>query len=395
MAQFDRNFYRILFLIIILTAAGQMTNTIYVPALSQMAEEFSVNAGRMQAVIACYLFPYGLFQFAYGPLSDYFGRKPLILIGIALFTLGSLIALFATHFATLLLASFIQGSGIAVAGVMARTVMRDLYSGRALHSANSLMAIALILAPLLAPILGGFFTDLYSWRVIFLFLSAYGIALLIIQMLFFQETNLYKGIKGSFLQKYKIVLSNPNFMLNLILLIVANGGIAIFEVSSGAIFTSILQLSPATASFLFIIPLPFYMIGSFVAGKLARFYTLDRLLIIGCLVLITSGIFMVGFYYLIGVELLAIILPGSIYFFGCGIIFPTATTKALEAFPNIAGTAGAVLGGTQNLGAGILTALSALIPLHSQLPLAVILSALAISALVAIRMLPANPQDNS
>ncbi|MBK2125809.1 MFS transporter, partial [Fangia hongkongensis] len=230
MAQFDRNFYRILFLIIILTAAGQMTNTIYVPALSQMAEEFSVNAGRMQAVIACYLFPYGLFQFAYGPLSDYFGRKPLILIGIALFTLGSLIALFATHFATLLLASFIQGSGIAVAGVMARTVMRDLYSGRALHSANSLMAIALILAPLLAPILGGFFTDLYSWRVIFLFLSAYGIALLIIQMLFFQETNLYKGIKGSFLQKYKIVLSNPNFMLNLILLIVANGGIAIFEV---------------------------------------------------------------------------------------------------------------------------------------------------------------------
>ena len=63
MATFDRHFYRILLLIILLTAAGQMTNTIYVPALTQMAHEFSVSVGRMQAVIACYLFPYGLLQF--------------------------------------------------------------------------------------------------------------------------------------------------------------------------------------------------------------------------------------------------------------------------------------------------------------------------------------------
>ena len=153
MANFDRHFYRILTLIILLAAAGQMTNTIYVPALTQMAQEFSVSVGKMQAVIACYLIPYGLLQFAYGPYSDRFGRKPMILIGVFFFTLGSLFAIFATQFSTLLYASFLQGSGIAVAGVMARTVMRDLYSGIKLHSANSVMAIALIFAPLVAPLL--------------------------------------------------------------------------------------------------------------------------------------------------------------------------------------------------------------------------------------------------
>ncbi|WP_151194129.1 Bcr/CflA family efflux MFS transporter [Cysteiniphilum sp. JM-1] len=386
MASFDRHFYRILLLIILLTAAGQMTNTIYVPALTQMAHEFSVSVGRMQAVIACYLFPYGLLQFFYGPYSDRFGRKPMILIGIVFFTLGSILAVFATHFITLLIASFLQGSGIAVAGVMARTVMRDLYSGMKLHSANSIMAIALIFAPLIAPLLGGLFTDLHSWRAIFVFLTIYGILLLVIQWLFFPETNTQKSTKGNLLAKYKTVLSNGNFMINLILLIVANGGVAVFEVSSGALFTSVLQLSPAVASLFFIIPLPCYMFGSFLSARLARRYSLDRLLLIGCFTLLISGIALGLSYYVFGVTSLSIILPGCLYFLGCGIIFPTATTKALEEFPSIAGTAGAVLGGAQNLGAGLLTALAAFIPLKNQLPLAIILSTLSVCALVSVMM---------
>ncbi|WP_116963392.1 MFS transporter [Fastidiosibacter lacustris] len=384
MATFDRNFYRILSLIIILTAAGQMTNTIYVPAMTQMAHDFSVSVGRMQAVIACYLFPYGLLQFVYGPYSDRFGRRPMILVGIIFFTLGSTLAIFSTHFVTLLCASFLQGSGTAVAGVMVRTVMRDLYSGLKLHSANSIMAIALIFSPLIAPLLGGLFSDLHSWRAIFVFLSIYGILLFIIQWAFFPETNLQRSARGNVFSKYKLVFCNSNFIINLILLIVANSGIAIFEVSSGALFTSILQFSPAITSLLFIIPLPFYMFGSFLSARLARVYSLDHLLLIGCVTLFISGITMILSYYLVGITSLGIILPGCIYFLGCGIIFPTATTKALEAFPNIAGTAGAVLGGTQNLGAGILTALAAFIPLKSQLPLSIILSTLAICALVSI-----------
>lgn len=355
-----------------------MTNTIYVPALAQMAHDFDVAPGRMQAVIACYLFPYGLLQFAYGPLSDRLGRRPLILTGVMLFILGSALAIMATHFETLLLASFIQGAGIAVAGVMVRTVMRDLYSGKRLHSANSIMAMVLIIFPLLAPIIGGVLADFFNWRAIFLFLTAYGACLFMLQWLNFKETNSHVGEPSRVWHKYLNVIKHRIFMINLLLLLIANGGVAVFEVSSGALFTAVLKLPPAIASLLFIVPLPFYMAGSFLAGILARHMSLDKLLSLGCIILALSGLAMLSLYYEFSISIIAILLPGSLFFLGAGLIFPTATTKALEEFPNIAGTAGAVLGGCQNLGAGILTAAAALIPLKSQLPLAVILTTLGI-----------------
>lgn len=378
------SFLRVLILLLILTAAGQITNTVYVPALANMANDFNVHVGSMQAVISCYLFPYGLLQFIYGPYSDYYGRKKLILIGTSIFTIGSLLAIFATHFDTLLLASLLQGSGIAVGGVMARTVMRDLYSGKPLQYANSYMAIALIFAPLIAPILGGILTDLATWRAIFVFLTAYGILCFIIQLFFFQETNNYLYEKQSVIKKYKTILKNKSFLVHLSLLVVSLGGLAIFEVSSGAIFTSLLGYNPSIASLLFIIPLPAYLLGSFLANFLSKRFSLTQILLAGSYILVISGALMITWYHLIGLSLSAVLIPGSVYFLGCGLIYPTATTQALEEFPKLAGTAGALLGGIQNIGAGILTAIAALIPLKSQLPLAVILSSLAMFALILL-----------
>ncbi|MCF6765402.1 Bcr/CflA family efflux MFS transporter [Thiotrichales bacterium 19S3-7] len=378
------NFYRVLFLLLTLTAAGQITNTVYVPALADIARDLHVKPGSMQAVISCFLFPYGLFQFIYGPYSDYYGRKPLILIGTVIFAIGSFVAYFSNNFDQLLLGSLLQGSGIAVGGVMARTVMRDLYSAKALQSANSYMAIALIFAPLLAPILGGFLTDTFSWRAIFAFLTVYAVILFIIQLKFFKETNQNLREKRPLIEKYKVILSSRNFVVNLMLLVIALGGIAIFEVSSGAIFTSLLGLSPTEASFVFILPLPAYMLGSYLANKLASYMSIFKLLNLGSYILVISSLLMILWYHMLGVSLAAVIIPGIIYFLGCGIVFPSATTQALEEFPTLAGTAGSLLGGIQNVGAGILTAVAALIPLKSQLPLAVILSTLAIFAVLIL-----------
>ncbi|TNF66404.1 MAG: Bcr/CflA family efflux MFS transporter [Gammaproteobacteria bacterium] len=377
-------FFGVLFLLLTLTAAGQITNTVYLPALTSMAYDLNVNPGRMQAVISCFLFPYGLLQFVYGPYSDYYGRRPLILIGTVIFAIGSIIAYFATNFDILLLASLLQGSGIAVGGVMARTVMRDLYSGKALQSANSYMAIALVFAPLIAPILGGFLTDLFSWRAIFLFLFLYAIVLFFIQFCLFRETNTHLREKQPLIQRYKTILSSTNFLVNLILLVIALGGIAIFEVSSGAIFTSLLDLSPTEASLVFIIPLPAYMFGSYLANILSNKMSIPKLLMLGSYILVISSLLMIVWYHFFGLSLSAVIIPGTVYFLGCGIVFPSATTQALEEFPKLAGTAGALLGGIQNVGAGILTAIAALIPLKNQLPLAIILSTLAIFAVLIL-----------
>lgn len=144
----------LLVMLIALLAVGQMAQTIYVPAMSAIAEVFHVRDGAVQRVMAAYLMTYGASQLFYGPLSDSIGRRPVILMGMAVFIIGSLTALFAVSLNGLVLGAAIQGMGTGVAGVMARTMPRDLYAGSALRHANSLLNMGILISPLIAPSLG-------------------------------------------------------------------------------------------------------------------------------------------------------------------------------------------------------------------------------------------------
>jgi len=108
---YRHSFYPLFFLTILMVAVGQMTQTLYVPSIPMMAGDFHVASGQLQAVMACYLIPYGLSQFVYGPLSDRIGRRPVLLIGMMVFLVGTLTIQLIPHFAALLAGSFIQGLG--------------------------------------------------------------------------------------------------------------------------------------------------------------------------------------------------------------------------------------------------------------------------------------------
>ena len=115
---------KMLLLLILLVAVGQMTQTIYVPAMTQIASGLMVRPGVVQAVMAAYLLTYGLSQLVYGPLSDRFGRRPMVLSGLLVFVFGCVFALLAPSLDMLVAGSAIQGMGTGVAGVMIRTVPR-------------------------------------------------------------------------------------------------------------------------------------------------------------------------------------------------------------------------------------------------------------------------------
>lgn len=130
--------FHLLVMLILLVAVGQMAQTIYVPSIPDMGHDLGVRSGALQSVMAAYLLTYGASQLIYGPLSDRVGRRPVILAGMGIFMLGALAALLAPSLHILVLAAALQGLGTGVAGVMARTMPRDLYSGTALRYANSL-----------------------------------------------------------------------------------------------------------------------------------------------------------------------------------------------------------------------------------------------------------------
>ncbi|HBV75119.1 MULTISPECIES: multidrug efflux MFS transporter EmrD [Vibrio] len=386
------SFIKLTFLIAILAAVGQMTQTMYVPSMGYMAREFSVSAASMQAVMACYLIPYGLSQFIYGPLSDRLGRRPIILTGLMIYILGSLAALFAHSFPLFLAASFIQGMGIGCGGAMARTLSRDCFSGLALHKVNSLISMCLIFSPLVAPLLGGYLTEVFHWRSSYLFLTLFSVGVTIIMFTHMKETlpktsRRYDSVATS----YRYVLGHRQFQGYLLCLVATFAGVALFEAAAGVLLGGKLKLPATTVSLLFILPIPGYLLGAAMSNWIASRHSEKRALnfglvaiAIGSLVIFIPGVF--GY-----TNALTLVGGATIYFLGSGVLFPAATTGAISPFPHHAGTAGALLGGIQNFGAGMATLIAAMMPAQNQLPLGALMLAMSLLAVIGLHRVNKTP----
>ncbi|MBE1274551.1 multidrug efflux MFS transporter EmrD [Enterovibrio baiacu] len=375
----------ILLMIIILAAVGQMTQTMYVPSMALMAADFNVTPALLQAVMACYLIPYGLSQFIYGPLSDRFGRKQIILVGLAIYVVGTVVALFATTFDGFLIGSVIQGAGIGCGGAMARTLTRDCFEGSRLHKANSLVSMGLIFSPLIAPVLGGYLSTLFQWQASYFFLLVLAGVVFLIMSVGFRETLPKESRRHDrVITSYQYVLSNRQFQGYLLCLIAIFSGISVFEAAAGVLLGSTLGLEATTVSWLFVLPLPGFMLGSWLSSVIESRYTNATTIVVGSVSLVIGAltIFVPGVQGVVTVE--SLIGGAFIYFLGAGVLFPAATTGALTPFPRHAGTAGAVLGGVQNMAAGGFTLVAAKMSMADQFALGLILLIMALISSVGL-----------
>ncbi len=362
----------LLLMLVLLVAVGQMAQTIYIPAIAGMAQDLNAREGAVQNVMAAYLLTYGVSQLFYGPLADRFGRRPAILCGLTVFMLATLVAV-ATHSLTVLIvASAFQGMGTGVGGVMARTLPRDLYSGTELRHANSLLNMGILVSPLLAPLIGGLLTTLWGWRACFAFLLVLCAGVTFSMARWMPETRPTGTVKMGLLTRYKTLLGNGMFNCYLLMLIGGLAGIAVFEACSGVLMGATLGLSSMAVSILFILPIPAAFFGAWFAGRQnARFPTLMWQAVASCLL---AGIMMwiPGWFGVMTVWTL--LVPAALFFFGAGMLFPLATSGAMEPFPFLAGTAGALVGGMQNMGSGALAWFSAGLPQTSQFSLGMLMT---------------------
>ena len=362
----------LLLMLVLLVAVGQMAQTIYIPAIAGMAADLNAREGAMQSVMAAYLLTYGVSQLFYGPLADRMGRRPVILFGMSLFMLATLVATFTHSLTVLIIASAIQGMGTGVGGVMARTLPRDLYSGSELRHANSLLNMGILISPLLAPLIGGLLTTMWSWRACYLFLLVLCAGVTWSMARWMPETRPTGTLNMRLITRYKTLLGNGMFGCYLLMLIGGLAGIAVFEASSGVLMGSVLGLSSMAVSILFILPIPAAFFGAWFAGRQnKRFSTLMWQAVVSCLL---AGLMMwiPGWFGVM--NLWTLLLPAALFFFGAGMLFPLATSGAMEPFPFLAGTAGALVGGMQNIGSGGLAWLSAQLPQTSQFNLGMLMT---------------------
>jgi len=376
--------FHLLVMLILLVAVGQMAQTIYVPVIADIAHDLSVRTGAVQRVMAAYLLTYGFSQLIYGPISDRIGRRPVILTGMMIFLVGALGALLSTNLTMLVAASAIQGMGTGVAGVMARTMPRDLYAGTALRYANSLLNMGILVSPLLAPVIGGALAMVFGWRACYAFLLALCACVAFAMFRWLPETRPVQTEKRRMLASFRQLLSDSTFSCYLVMLIGALAGIAVFEASCGVLMGGVLGLSGLTVSILFILPIPAAFFGAWYAGRDGKtFHTLMWHSVLSCL-LAGAMMWIPGWFGVMNIWTL--IVPAALFFFGAGMLFPLATTGAMEPFPYLAGAAGALVGGMQNMGSGLATWLSAMLPQTGQFSLGLLMFAMALLILLSNRM---------
>ncbi|CAI1145491.1 Multidrug resistance protein D [Serratia entomophila] len=372
--------FHLLVMLILLVAVGQMAQTIYVPVIADIAHDLSVRTGAVQRVMAAYLMTYGFSQLIYGPLSDRIGRRPVILTGMMIFLVGALGALLSSNLTMLVAASAIQGMGTGVAGVMARTMPRDLYAGTALRYANSLLNMGILVSPLLAPVIGGALAMVFGWRACYAFLLVLCAGVAFAMFRWLPETRPALTEKRRMLASFRQLLTDSTFSCYLVMLIGALAGIAVFEASCGVLMGGVLGLSGLTVSILFILPIPAAFFGAWYAGRDGKtFHSLMWHSVISCLL---AGLMMwiPGWFGVMNIWTL--IVPAALFFFGAGMLFPLATTGAMEPFPYLAGAAGALVGGMQNMGSGLATWLSAMLPQTGQFSLGLLMFAMALLILL-------------
>jgi DHA1 family bicyclomycin/chloramphenicol resistance-like MFS transporter len=323
------------------------------PALPNIGASFKISDGNyLQSVLSTFLLGFGAGQFVIGPLSDRFGRRPVLLTGMVLYGLASMLALFAPSFEALLLARALQGLGTAATRVIATSIVRDCYSGRRMASVMSLVMMIFVAVPIIAPSFGQAVMFVAQWRGIFIVLMAYGLFALLWSVLRLPETLPVSERKPltvrQVVDSFRQTLTNRQTLGYALAAGGVQGVLFAYVFSSEQVFTEIYHLGHY-------FPLAFaaIAIGIALAGFLnARFVGRLGMRVISHSALVVFALVAVAM--LIAAWANALPLPlymalSAIALFTFGLMMSNFTALAMEPQGHIAGTASSLYGSITTL----------------------------------------------
>jgi DHA1 family bicyclomycin/chloramphenicol resistance-like MFS transporter len=348
-------------LLSLLTALGPLSMDMYLPSLPDIGRTLNAPIVQVQLTISSYLFGFAAGQIFYGPVSDRFGRRPVLLAALVLYALATIGCAVAQSIGGLIALRFLQAVGGAGAIVLARAVVRDIYSGVRAGRELSLMGAITGVAPIVAPVIGGGLQIWFGWRATFVLLVAFAALIGAVAARLLPET-LRETIKapfslGAMSEMYRSVAVHRSFLAHLAIL--TSAFVGLFAWISGApvvMQSAIYGLSPFAFGVTFAIGAGGYVLGTFIAARIVMRLGLDRLIGIGTAAMALGGLAMAA---VIGVALshvLWFVAAMTLYLAGLGFALPATMAGALTPFPDRAGTASSVLGFAQQTGAAITAA---------------------------------------
>ena len=373
--------------LILIAGLAALSLNIFLPSLPLMAAHFGVGYGVMQLSVSLYLAATAVLQVFVGPISDRYGRRPVMLVATAIFTLATFGAVLAPGFGIFLACRLLQAA-IATGFVLSRAVVRDMVSQNEAASMIGYVTMGMSVVPMVGPVIGGALGEVFGWQSTFVLLGAGGLGLLALIWADQGETNVRRaGSMADQLARYPQLLRSQRFWGYCLASAFASG--AFFAYLGGAPFvgSAVFHLTPARLGVYFGAPALGYMMGNFLSGRFSVRIGVDRMVLYGAL-LTTAGL---GLLLVLG---LAGIMGPGIFFglvitvgLGNGILLPNANAGMLSVRPSLAGSA-AGLGGAFTIGGGAaLSALAGALLHHGTGPMPLILLMLASSALSIVSIL--------
>lgn len=337
----------------LLTAVGPFTTDTYLPSMPAIREHFATDMGTVQLTLSLAFFGGAIGQLFYGPLSDRFGRRPLLIAGLALYVAASAACMFAESIEQLIAARFLQVFGSICCPVLARAMVRDLHEREAAGRMLALMGMVLSIGPILAPIIGGVLQANFGWRASFVFVTAYGFSLLVLVTMFLGESVKQKdehALRPSrILETATTLLKSRVFVGYMLINCSLFGGLGAYL--SGVAFVVIQVLGIPTQYFgaVFGAIAVGALTGYAISGRLSARYGLDRTLEIGTFGVAAGGIVLAVFAFLGFAHVATLILPMMVFMCFFSVSGPQAIAGALTPFPKVAGTASSLIGFFQSL----------------------------------------------
>jgi MFS transporter, DHA1 family, multidrug resistance protein len=347
-------------LLAMLTALGPLSMDMYLPSLPDIAHVLSAPVARTQLTISSYLIGFAAGQMIYGPLSDRYGRRPVLLAAVALYLASTLACAAAQSVDVLIAARALQGISGSGAIVLARAIVRDVYSGVQAARELSLMGSISATAPIVAPMIGGVLQAAFGWRANFICMSAGGLIALLVAARLLPETLSSANRAGSLsffsmMRGYGAVARHRGFLIYLGIITTTYAGLFAWVSGASVVLQGVYGLSAVTFGFTFALGAAGYMLGAMIATRLVVRLGLERTIGVGVVVIAAGGIALVA-AVATGIPGLWLVAAMALYLAGVGLAMPQAMAGALTPFPDRAGTAASLMGLVQQALAAIIAA---------------------------------------
>lgn len=339
-----------------LMAFTSLSTDIYLPAMPVMASDLQ---GDIELTVTGFLVGFALAQLVWGPISDHLGRRLPLFIGMVLFVIGSLGCAWSSSIGEIVFWRVFQAIGACTGPMLARAMIRDLFSRTRAAQMLSTLIIVMAIAPIAGPLMGGQIIRFTSWHAIFGLLAVIGV-LMFISLYFLPETlpaekRAPASLGGAF-RNYQALLKNAPFMRYTLSLTFFYVAAYAFITGSPRVYISYYGIDPQYYGWLFALNIVGVMGMSVINRKLVQRHPLDRLLK-AAVTVATLAVVMLAVVVKLHVGGIVAVVAGVFVFFSMnGIIAATSTAAALDEVPNMAGSASALIGSLQ-YGSGIVSSL--------------------------------------